>query len=171
MIATTEYSTPQIYNQKVQELNTALDALGWIEKIYPIAYKGEEEEGTFPEVYYNDGSKKNIRVLPGGKAISFFQIESDLVEVDEFFFNTQLSLTVWADLAKIDSGKKYDFTTELIKEVLNVLRLNSCYDFAISTDEVLSGFSYMEKKLSQNTMRPYTAFKITFNTLLSICWE
>jgi len=169
MIATKEFTTPYSYNKKVQEINASLNDLGWIEKIYPIVWRGEEEEGTFPEAYNNDGTKKNIRVMPEGKAISFFQIEGDMVEIDEYYFNTTMSITVWGDLRKIYKTKKYDYTIELINSIVSILRFHSCTDISINVDDVFSDFSLLQKQINQNTMRPYAAFKITFNTLLTIC--
>lgn len=171
MIATVPFITPIFYDKFVQDVNTKLDALGWISKVYPVAWMGYEAEGTFPEVYYNNGSRKNIRVMPEGAAISFWQVDGDIMEVEEFHFQAQMSLTVWADLRKVNSSKSYDYTPELIKDVVNVLRKSSCNDLVISVDQVMDEFSYLQKVLQQNTMRPYTAFKIDFSCLVGICHE
>jgi len=165
---TIQYSDPVFYDKKIQTLNEKLDVLGWIENIYPVCWKGESEEGTFPEVYYNSGVV-NFRALPEGQSISFFTINGVMSEVDEYQFTVPFSLYVWGDLKKIYKKKSYDYTGELIKEVIGVLRKNSCNDLEIITDNVFSEFSYLEKSLQQVTMRPFTAFRINFTTLLTTC--
>jgi hypothetical protein len=168
-LQTVEFSSPVFFDKKVQDLNTELATLGWISKLYPIAWKGEDNEGEFPEVYYNDGSNKNLRVMPDGNSISFFQIEGDITEIEDYWYNIPLSLTVWTNLKLVYPTKKYDYTAELISDVLTILRNNSCNDMVISTDQVLEEFSYLQKMLKQNTMRPYTAFKITFSITATAC--
>jgi hypothetical protein len=168
-LVTTPFADPKFYDKRIQDLNTELAKLGWITKQYPLCYLGEDDEGTFPEVYKNDGSGRNIRVMPEGDAVSFFQIEGDMVEVDDFQFLTQFSLTVWGDLRKITTSKDYDYTSDLIKDVITTLRANACYYLVIDVRTPLDGFSYLAKLNEQNTMRPFTAFKINFLTNLYIC--
>ena len=159
---TVKYDNPIFYEKAVQELNEELEFLGWIQHQYPIVRLGETDEGTFPEVYYNDGGMKNLRVMPHGNSISFFRIEGELTQVDEMWWNFPLSLTVWVDLRKIHV-RNYDYTTELMADVIDILERKSCSDIVIITDNVFDGYSFLEKKLSQNTMRPFAAFKINFN--------
>jgi hypothetical protein len=165
------FTSPYFYDSKVQDLNTKLEALTWIESQYPICHMGKSEDGTFPEAYYNDGGIKNLRVMPSGKSISFFMIEGNIEQVEEFHFRVPMALYVWADLTKAYTTKPYDYTAELLKDVIGVLENNSCNDMVISTDEVFENFTYLQKVLDQNTMRPYTAFKISFNCLLQKCWS
>lgn len=165
------FTSPYFYDSKVQDLNTKLEVLTWIESQYPICHMGKSEDGTFPEAYYNDGGIKNLRVMPSGKSISFFMIEGNIEQVEEFHFRVPMALYVWADLTKAYTTKPYDYTAELLKDVIGVLENNSCNDMVISTDEVFENFTYLQKVLDQNTMRPYTAFKISFNCLLQKCWS
>lgn len=166
---TIEFDDPVFYDKKIQELNVLLEALDWIENQYPICQKGETEEGTFPEVYFNDGTEKNIQVLPEGSAVSFFQIEGDIIGNDEFDYEIPFSLTVWADLTEIHPEKSYDYTSELVSDVLGVLNDNSCYDLKIKTADALEDFTMLQKLLKQPQMRPYTAFKISFKCNLTKC--
>jgi hypothetical protein len=80
-----------------------------------------------------------------------------------------LALVVWADLTKVYPAKKYNYTTELLEDVVKKLRDNSCNDITIQTDKVFEGFSDLDKSDFQNIMLPYTAFKINFNCLLTLC--
>ena len=77
------FTSPYFYDSKVQDLNTKLEVLTWIESQYPICHMGKSEDGTFPEAYYNDGGIKNLRVMPSGKSISFFMIEGNIEQVEE----------------------------------------------------------------------------------------
>ena len=164
------YSDPVFYDKKVQELNTALEALTWLQNQYPICRVGEVDEGTFPEVYYNSGSVKNLKVMPQGRAVSFFTVNGDISETEEDpYYLVPLSIFVWADLTKIYPQKKYDYTGELIKDVIGILNDNSCTDKVIVTDNVFVGFTMLEKVLKQNVMRPYTSFRINFQTLITKC--
>jgi hypothetical protein len=166
---TIEFASPVFFDKKVQDLNTELESLGWIANQYPICYKGENEQGTYPEVYYNDGSSKNLMAMPEGNAMSFFTIEGDIIEIEEFHFSVPLALTVWADLTKVYPSKAYDYTGELIKDVIGVLQANSCNDLKIQTQGVFEDYSFLESKLQQNVMRPFTAFKISFECIMTKC--
>jgi hypothetical protein len=165
---TVEFLNPVFFDKKVQDLNTELETLGWIESQYPICQRGEMEEGSYVEAYYNDGSMKNLRVMPEGNSLSFFEIAGDIVQVEEYNYTVPLSLTVWADLRKVHTTKDYDYTAELIKDVIGILKKNGCNDLIIKTDQVMEE-SFLQKKLNQNTMRPWTAFKISFTCLLTTC--
>lgn len=163
------YSSPIFIAEKIQTLQSALDALGWISIIQPLARIGEDEKGTFPEVYYNDGSRKNIRMFPEGDSWAFFMIEGDINQVDEYAFDVPLSLTVWFDMTKVYPSKLYDYSYELLQDVVNVLHLNSCNDLKINTTSPFAGFSQLEQKQTQHLMLPYSAFKIDFNCLCYFC--
>jgi hypothetical protein len=164
------FTSPYFYDSKVQDLITKLNTLSWIENQYPICHMGKSEEGTFPEAYYNDGGIRNLRVMPEGNTISFFMIEGNIEQVEEFHYRVPLALYVWADLTKVYTTKPYDYTAELLKDVIGILDDNGCNDLVISVDEVFENFTYLQKVLDQNTMRPYTAFKISFSCLLTKCF-
>jgi len=169
----TQFDNPKFYDKKVQELNEKLDLLNWIENIYPIVQTGFFDGVTFPEVYNNNGSKKNTRVYPKGNSISFFKVEGEINGVDrdddDMHFIVPLSLTVWADLKKVYPYKEYNYRSELISDVMTVLRSNSCYDITLQLDNVFEGYTDLEKENNQNTMLPYTAFKINFSCTLTTC--
>lgn len=167
MIAT--YTDPKFFDKKIQNINTSLDALGWIENVYPLAQIGISEDKTFPEVYNNDGGKVSTRVYPKGKSLSFFLINGELTEVEEMHFSVPLSLVVWANLTKVDSSKRYNYTNELVSDVIGVLRSHSANDLTIQTGNVFEGFNDLEKSDFQNVMLPHTSFKINFTCLLTLC--
>lgn len=163
------YIAPEFYNKTIEEINDSLSALGWIEYIHPLARTGVDEQGTFPEVYLNDGSRNSIRIMPHGKSLSFFTMSSS-VEIDESeYYAVEMSLIVWADMTKVYPAKAYDYTTELIKDVKNVLNEHGAYDKSIDHEGVFDGFTELEKVENQNTMFPRTAFKINFTIDVLFC--
>lgn len=172
MIQAQLFTNPVFYNKKVQELNSKLSELGWIEVIQPIARIGEDEKGTFPEVYYNDGSRKNIRIMPEGNSWSFFMLNGDIIQTNNdegIWYTVPLSLYVWADLTKVYPAKNYDYTDELIRDVANVLEENACIDLVIITNNVFDQFNEYDLNKNQNMMLPYTGFKINFLCDLTMC--
>jgi hypothetical protein len=173
----TQFTSPKFYDKKIQDLNSKLTVLGWIQNIYPLAQIGvsdaDGKDVTFPEIYNNDGGKASTRIYPSGKSLSFFLMNGDINGIDsnddDTHFVVPLALVVWADLTKVYPAKKYNYTTELLEDVVKKLRDNSCNDITIQTDKVFEGFSDLDKSDFQNIMLPYTAFKINFNCLLTLC--
>jgi len=166
---TADTYAPSFYDKKVYEINRDLNWLGWIEHIHPVADVGVDEEGTFPEVYMNDGTKKSIRILPSGNSLSFFEV-NEIDQIDETeFFGVNLSIVVWADLTKVYPSKTYNYRSELIKDIKGVLDGHSAYDMSVQVKDVFSEYSQLEKINNQNTMLPYTAFRITFTVNLLTC--
>ena len=164
-----KYILPQFFNKRIEEINESLSALGWIEYIHPLAHVGEYEQGTFPEVYVNDGSKKSIRIFPHGNSLSFFTLSS-AEQIDESeMYAVNLSLVVWADMTKVYPAKTYDYTTELLKDVKEVIDKHNGYSKTFDFDEVFEDFSQLEKVENQNTMLPYTAFRVNFTVDLLMC--
>jgi len=157
------------YRQKIEEINEDLRGLGWIENVYDLARTGVDSEGTFPEVYNNDGTNYSTRALPHGKAMSFFTVNSS-TQIDETeYYETELSLVVWADLTKVYS-KPYDYTEELILEVKNVLNKHDAYNYSIDFEDVFNDYEQLDKLTNQNTMLPFTAFRINFTVSLLLCF-
>ena len=162
------YASPKFYNKFVEEVNTSLSGLSWLENIYPVARTGVDDQGTFPEVYRNGGEKKSERIFPHGNSISFFTVEN-YTQIDFFdTYEVNMSLYVWADLTK-STGKDYDYTIELVNDVTQILESHSAYSFNIDEGDPFADFSQLDKIINQNTMRPYSAFRIDFIVNLLIC--
>ena len=168
MITPTVFATPRFYDKKVQEINTELSTLSWLESVFPVTFRGEDTEGTYPEAYLNDGSKTSVRVLPSGNSVSFFRIRGAAQLDESDHFKTDLSLYVWADLTKADTTKLYNYRADMINDCRRVLNRHSCYDYSVDTKDVFNGFSQLEKLVNQNTMLPNTAFRIDFSVDLLI---
>ena len=163
------YSTPRFYDKKVQEINTELSALSWLESTFPIVETGEDEEGTFPEAYKNDGSKVSYRVIPSGNSLAFYTL-NDASQIEETeHYKCDFSLVVWADLTKADTTKSYNYTADLINDCITILNSHSCYGYTIDFEDILSDYSQLEKVINQNVMLPNTAFRINFSCDLVMC--
>jgi len=164
----TPFADPLMYDKVAQEINTELgstfdDQLG-------VCWVRTEEEQTVPEAYANDGTKVNFRVMPDRtRSLSYFTIEGDLIELDEMHFTCPMALTFWVNLAEYDQSKAYDYTTELIRTVTNVIRKYGGYDFSVNVLTPFEGFSMLDKEVDANTMRPYSAVKVSFTKNVQIC--
>ena len=169
MITPDAFANPKFYDKAIQEINTDLDALGWIEFVHPLSQVGEDDEGTFPEVYKNDGSKISIRIYPTGNSLSFFTLDSAVQIEETESFRVDLGLIVWADLTKVYPSKDYNYTTELLEDVRGVLNSHAAYEYNIQFQEVFAEYTQLEKLINQNVMLPNTAFKFNFALTLIMC--
>lgn len=160
------YTSPVLADKVIQDLNVKMDALTWLEYLFPLVHKGVLSDGlTYPQVYMNDGTTDNYSVLPDSysKSYCFYEMEGR-VSIDDFASEAiyPFSMTVWGRLDKMDVSKEYDYTNELIKDCLDVLKTFDCSDMSYTTDDVFDGFSGLDNINSQVEMRPFTAFKIYF---------
>jgi hypothetical protein len=168
MTQVSTFTTPILFDKVAQELNTALGSM--FDDQFPVCSVGIEAEETFPEVYKNDGSKISYRVMPDtARSLSFFTVEGEMTELEEFYFAIPMALTVWVNLKEHNISKAYDYTAELIKDVYNKLRAYGCYDVTINVNDPFEGFSMLQLNVAANTMRPYSAFKISFVKNINVC--
>lgn len=174
---------PQIVNP-VLEAKVAQDFqnifknnLTWLENSYALVRTGvhglsEQKEWRYPQVYAGLSGKpaEYYDLQPNDKlrSFSFIDIEGpydfDPVEESVTF---DMSATFWVNLAKID-GRNYDYTSELISNVLRYMRKNQIYDSRIKDirvekrpELIFNKYSF-EQKATQFLMYPYGAFKIFF---------
>jgi len=162
------FSNPILFDKIAQEINTALGSK--FDDQYPVCWTRTEEELTVPEVYKNDGSKIDFRVMPNEfRSLSFFTVEGDLIELDEMDFDCPMAITCWVNLQLYDDTKLYDYTSELIRDVTNVLRKYGCYDLSVNVLNPFENFSMLQKEIDENTQRPRSAFKISFTKTVRIC--
>ena len=161
-----QHGNPLLYDKIAQELNEHLALLGWIDDLYPVCFVATYGDETYPEVYINDGAKVSLRVLPDStKSMSFFVV-GGMTELDEWDMEAQMSLCVWVNLQKIDPGKKYDYTTEIIRDCFNVLRNYGCYDMVTDINTPFGEFTQLSLDVLR---RPYTGFRINFNKTMNVC--
>jgi hypothetical protein len=171
MTQVSTFDSPLLYDKIAQELNTKLSSLAFINDLYGVASVGFESDETFPEIYQNDGTKHNLRIMPdSNRSLSFFIVTGDMVDQD-LSFEIPMALIVWFHLTVVDDTKDYDFTAEKIRDVYNVLDKYGCYDISVNINDPFEGFTILEKAKSDNIMRPYTAFRCSFNKTENICLQ
>jgi len=186
MIVPDKYVSPALIDKHIQNAQTALEGLSWLEYVYPLVKYGVTEDGKgFPVVYRNDGSKDNYQVLPDNdvKSFAFFKIEGDVgvYKLDslgaEVYMEIPCSVTVWGRLDKMDvSDRSYDYTSELIEDVMyKLLSLpnspgNDIFDvsevsYSQNTRSVFGDFDALWDSAvnEQSYMQTNTFFKIDFN--------
>lgn len=166
------YTDPKLQDAVVQTLNTALLTTGHIEYAFPIAHLGYRKEGeTYPSVYRNDGSFKNEMIFPDNKVKSFsfweFVNAEDSLEGDGTLY--EFNYVYWGNLQRLDNTKMYDFTSEIMQDIIEVLKANWVEDLEWETEDIFEEYTmYLEEK-KQTLMRPNTGFKINFKVRGNVC--
>ena len=68
------FTSPVLWHKIAQEINTELNSK--FDDMYGVVSFREEGDTIIPEIYKNDGSKENFRVMPDKqRSLSFFTIE------------------------------------------------------------------------------------------------
>jgi len=163
------YTSPKLHDAEIQTLQNLFAALSWVQVAYPLVRVGRDSEGkTFPIVYTNDGTDISIRVAPDSEVNSFcfFELEGDVTRFPDSVgkYTYPLSVTFWLQLDKVDNTKNYDYTSELVLEIMNILDEQDCFDISYTTEpgEIFDRFSELEEQTYQHFMRNFSAFKISF---------
>lgn len=170
MPTVTPFSSPVLYEKVAQELNTQLALLGYFDDLYPVASIAIEGDNSLPQVYKNDGSRENFRLLPDStRAMSFFVLTGDLEEIDEYNMNCPMALCVWMNLELVDATKNYDYTSEIVRDTFNTLRNYGCYNMRVDLNTPFSEFTELAKGVTANIMRPRSGFRINFDKTIEVC--
>ena len=160
----------------VEDLQALFASKVYLDKVYPIAQVGiqtvENGTHTFPRVYLNDGGTDYIDVMPDDKlkGYTFFEVEGiqGYNRADEEFTVT-LNQVFWFNQKKIDD-RNYDYTHELVADVLKTYELNSDITEEIQVEQTLENI-YNKYDLPQQDiqqfMYPFTGVKFTFT--VTIC--
>ena len=170
MATITAFTAPYLWDKIAQQLNTQLKTLGYFDDLYMVAHVGYDGDETFPEIYKNDGSRENFRLLPdSSRAMSFFIVTGDMPENEEYHLTCPMALCVWMNLELVETAKNYDYTSEIVRDCFNTLRAYGCYDMTVDINTPFDGFTQLAKGVSANIMRPYSGFKISFSKSIEIC--
>ena len=176
------YASPKLEYKIAQNIQVAFDSgLGWLDRSYHIARVGIDasQKSTYPQIYKNDGSKEHFDIRPDSSigAYSFFEIDRPFVankyeNTLSCFFN----VIFWCNLELVDPAKTYDYTSELISEVLDVLASQGAIVTETETrpENIFNNYSALQQELKQHLMRSYSGFKITFEvptTLNDTCGD
>lgn len=167
------YSDPKLDYRMAQKLQEAFQTnLSWLDRAYHIAKVGINAEAKtgYPQIHANDGSKEHFDIRADDKigAYSFIEIEKPYVinfnddEVRYYF-----SVVFWCNLDNIDALKDYDFTSELIKDVTDLLLSMEAGSVGVETrpERIFDKYSGIRQDLKQFQMRRFTSFKISFDIL------
>ena len=164
------YIDPKLQDKIVQDLNALLT--DHVEYTYGIAHMGYNEDGdTYPQIYYNDGSVKNIMLFPDSKVKSFCFWElvgSNVLDEDEGV-EYELNFVFWGNLYRIDSTKYYDFTSEIEQSIIQVFKNAGATEISYTEEDVFSVYSKYLEQEKQTLMRPNTGFKINLKYNDQIC--
>lgn len=162
----------------VQEIQTALTSLTWLEKVFGIAQVAEVKNAEggidrFPRVYSNISSTPkeytDVRYDDTIKAQLFFEREGDFPfgqtdEQDEVTYS--LAIVCWANLNKVDPGRTYDFSDLLCGAILKILKDDFRAYISNTRVDMRPESAYSKYTLSDVENRfitlPYTAFRISF---------
>jgi hypothetical protein len=172
------FTSPKLHDAVVQGINTELESLTYIDYLYPIVHTSFNEDGeTYPSIYMNDGSFKSYMIFPDNRvrAFTFFEIDEAAVppKVDDDDIEYSLSLVFWGNLERINTTKKYDYTGEMLNDVIKVLGNLDAYDitYSTNTDEIFDNYTLYKEEEKQTLLRPNTGFKITFKIKgTATCW-
>lgn len=147
--------------------------IDWLELSLGLAQTFEEttDAGTkrIPRIYSANAEYIDCSPDEQFQSIAFFALNSAVRidnAADEPEMRFPLSLYVWADMSRVDTGNSYDYTDQLLGDVLNVLK--SYYDSEIEVFQyerdplrVYDRYTLTDLKTRLITY-PYTAFRIDF---------
>ncbi len=165
-------TTPRVDSRIAQNIQVYLDTnLGWADRIYHIARAGKDKEqkGDYPQISANDGSDTNYNIRPDNSigSYAFFEVDQPFrVDYENDEITCFFSIVFWNNLKLIDPGKQYDYTSELIKDVLDKLQTFSAQGVEVETrpERIFDKYSGLQQELKQHLMRQYSGFKISFET-------
>ena len=160
--------------------------LEWLQKAYPLTQRASVTVNNttfrYPVVYKTDSRQYFEKVAPDARlsGFSFFEQNGPMQFVDQVLqpsFGRQLmtqrfsvSLIFWVNLSKINIGKDFDYTDELIADVLNNanMRVNTditrIENMQVETrnDFIFSLYDY-DQTDKQYLLYPYSAFRINMD--------
>lgn len=161
---------PQLADQAVANLQADFVAnLAWLNKVFPLVHPAQDSnEQIFPSVYNNDGTIKNIDIRPDKsvESYAFFELNSSpVIDFENFQATYNLGIVVWLDLRTCISSKSYDYTHELIQDVLarvNKQDVLGSPTYSIQPEEIFKNYQGLQQRDKQFLMRPFSAFRIDF---------
>lgn len=190
MIKPKKYLDPKLVDNVVQTIQLSLEDFNWIGVVYPLSRIGVTADGLFyPQIYRNDGSVDNISIQPDDsvKSYAYFSLEGDVRTVEDAFdeytvLSVPLGLTFWGQLDKMFRSKKYDYTSELINDILVMLKdvaktpsnnIESIEEvhYSMAWNSLFGKYTYSEQD-KQLLLRNYTGFVIYFTVITdSLCMK
>lgn len=168
---------PAGIDKAIQQLQTSLQRLPWIQKIFGRAWTlptttPDNKVIQEPKVY--QGGLEYYPVLPNDalNSYSFFRVGAGRSTVDYqanmntggmYVFRDPVDLIVWGNLQKIDPTKDYIFKEELIQAIMN--RLNRDANVQVvrvwddKVEDIYKGYT-LQPAHRDLLMFPFMAFRI-----------
>ncbi len=171
---------PKGLDAKINELQTALSGLSWLQKsfgrakIIPTKLGGKKL--LQPMVY--QGEKDYYPVLPNDalNSYSFFRVWGNRANPEQSKFANApidvvtLDLIFWVNLEAIDNTKDYIYTEDLITEVRDLLKTQNVTVKTVSdekTEDIFRGYT-LNTDHRDLLMKPYQAWRIELEVSYSI---
>ena len=157
-------TAPKLADAVAMTLASDLITLGWLDYVYGISEIGEDDNGTYPIVYLQDGTWEYYALLPDDdvKAFSFFTLNGMTIGFEGELNQYSFSLYVWARLDNIQSTNN-DYTMDLIGDVLIKLKDNDCFDISVETRRPFAEFTSLDPHNNSMIMRKRTGFRVDFS--------
>lgn len=177
-------TNPFIYNEVINNLQTDVSALSWLDDVFPVADPGEYDFGNgdrriVPMVFAQDGTKNYIHLYPDGdrRGGCFFELENGRQEFDLVNEETTITLNAvfYANLERV-ANRTYDFTDELAASALKAIATgyysSDITNISVIKDkrQVYDKYGYSYEQLKQHSY-PYTAFKIQFTMTIDFSMD
>lgn len=164
------FATPRLDYNVAQRIQVKLQTdLTWLDRAYHIARAGvnSKDKYTYPQIQANVGGKEHfdIRVDNQCPSYCFFEIDRPFeTDPQEDTLTCYFSIVFWCRLDLIDASKSYDFTSELIKEVTDLLGYFEAQELKYETrpEKIFEKYTGLTQDLKQHLIRPYSAFKLSF---------
>jgi len=181
-----KYIDPVLVDKFVQEIQIQIEQFPWVGESYGLVGEGVDKDGKkYPQIYLNDGTWRSVSLLPdtNKKSLSYFSLDGNVVvdTTDDYeSLVIPLALYFWGRLDKMLIRKKYDYTSELINDMLYLLlslpkepqtNIERVEDIQYNTDfnSLFGRFNYAEQD-TQILTKMYTGFVIRFTLITdSLC--
>jgi len=162
----------QLADGVIEKIRQKLTSLAYLSEVFPATKVGIRDNGsTYPAVYVQDGNQKILDLTPNTKWKSYCFFEKRNYNISTFETDINgydLSLIFWGQMNLIDVSKKYDYTDEIVSEIINKLRSLDCGNFTVSFENVFGKYN-LHESIKQFFMYPYSNFKIDFQIFEPAC--
>lgn len=163
-------TSPKFLDDKIDEIQTAMGELSWMDKSFARAFKGVTEVGgnevTFPEVYQGSGLDY-LNVMPSDEwgAYSFVYVRQpqEVISYDDYFirYSANIAIIIFFDLEDISTSYDYRFTELLKEDVLNKLHEIKPLELTETFDDAADVFADFSKTIERKYLqRKYGGLRI-----------
>lgn len=160
-------------NKKLNQINSALDTLPWLDHTFNDTATVETEEGDIiPVIYSVNNDYENMSPNDNWKGHSFFRVNDPIEPIrDEdsirtVLYQANVDLFIFFDYTRIDNGSRnYHFNQIIISDILKkidyLIQLQEIYQ---RWDDVIDNYDFDQKY----GIHPRGAFRFNFDVIFSI---